>query len=209
MKETEQTEQSPATAHAPVRAYQDQTPLERVIRSHLWQPADLIRRATARLPELVKNKEYRQAADLQEAASEAELVLSDWKYILDLYEAERPAMKQETPDTETGLLATCRALLADSSTFKHVLNFAFRMEGKLAANRNKGDRAVWLNNDPWYLAERLRGEAEEAQQCFTVEMDGCARFRDAEELANECADTANFCMMLADCATTREAADRT
>ena len=116
-------------------------------------------------------------------------------------------MNQETSNGEAGRLLTCSALLADSPTFKHVLDFAFRMEAKLAKNRHKGDRDGWLNDDPWSLVERILDETVEVQQCFTMGSDGRTDFKDAEELANECADVANFCMMVADCATTQESAN--
>lgn len=98
-------------------------------------------------------------------------------------------------------------VLADSPTWPFVLAFAKRMEAKLAKNRHKGDRAGWLNDDPWSLVERILDETVEVQQCFTMGSDGRTDFKDAEELADECADVANFCMMVADCATTQESAN--
>lgn len=96
----------------------------------------------------------------------------------------------------------CTALLGKSPTFKHVLDFAFRMESKLEKNRHKGDREGWLKADPWSLVERILDETVEVQQCFTQGSDGRIDFGDAETLANECADIANFCMMVADTAIT-------
>jgi len=104
----------------------------------------------------------------------------------------------ETSNVEADRLLRCSALLAESPTFKHVLDFAFRMEGKLAKNRHKGDRDGWLNDDPWSLVERILDETVEVQQCFTMGSDGRVDYGDAEELANECADVANFCMMVSD-----------
>jgi len=101
----------------------------------------------------------------------------------------------------------CTVLLADSPTFKHVLDFAFRMEAKLAKNRHKGDRDGWLNDDPWSLVERILDETVEVQQCFTMGSDGRVDYDNAEELADECADVANFCMMVADSVTTQESAN--
>lgn len=106
-------------------------------------------------------------------------------------------MNQETTNGEAGRLLTCSALLADSPTFKHVLDFAFRMEAKLAKNRHKGDRNGWLKDHPWELVERMLDETVEVQECFKAHSDGidCT---DAEKTADECADVANFCMMVAD-----------
>lgn len=107
----------------------------------------------------------------------------------------------ETSNVEADRLLRCSALLADSPTFKHVLDFAFRMEAKLAKNRRKGDRAGWLKDHPWELVERMLDETVEVQQCFTQGSDGRVDHDNAEELANECADVANFCMMVADSVT--------
>lgn len=107
----------------------------------------------------------------------------------------------ETTNVEADRLLRCSALLADSPTFKHVLDFAFRMEGKLAKNRHKGDRDGWLKDDPWSLVERILDETVEVQKCFTMGSDDRVDYDDAEELANECADVANFCMMVADSVT--------
>jgi NTP pyrophosphatase (non-canonical NTP hydrolase) len=95
-------------------------------------------------------------------------------------------------------------LLADSPTWPYVLAFARRMEAKLAKNRHKGDREGWLKDDPWSLVERILDETVEVQECFTMGSDGRVDFKDAEKLANECADVANFCMMVADCVITQE-----
>lgn len=94
--------------------------------------------------------------------------------------------------------------LAESPTWPHVLAFAKRMEAKLAKNRHKGDREGWLKDDPWSLVERVLDETVELQQCFTHGSDGRIDFEDAEKTANECADVANFCMMVADTVTTLE-----
>lgn len=114
-------------------------------------------------------------------------------------------MNQETSNVEADRLLRCSALLAESPTFKHVLDFAFRMEGRLAKNRHKGDRDGWLNDDPWSLVERILDETVEVQQCFTEGSDGRIDYKDAEELADECADVANFCMMTADLVTQESA----
>lgn len=111
----------------------------------------------------------------------------------------------ETSNVEADRLLRCSALLADSPTFKHVLDFAFRMEGKLAKNRHKGNRDGWLKDDPWSLVERILDETVEVQKCFTMGSDDRVDYDDAEELANECADVANFCMMVADSVTSANA----
>ena len=85
----------------------------------------------------------------------------------------------------------------DSPTWPYVLAFAHRMEAKLVKNRHKGDRAGWMKDHPWELVERMLEETVEVQQCFTArpeDMD-CP---DPEKTADECADVANFCMMVAD-----------
>lgn len=93
-----------------------------------------------------------------------------------------------------------------SPTWPHVLRFAVRMEKKLEANRHKGNREGWLKDDPWSLVERILDETVEVQQCFTEGSDGRIDYKDAEELADECADVANFCMMVADRVTYIESA---
>ena len=109
-------------------------------------------------------------------------------------------MNQETSNGEAGRLLTCSALLADSPTFKHVLDFAFRMEAKLAKNRHKGDRHGWLKDNPWNLVERILDETVEVQECFAMDSQNGDTWlvKSAEETADECADVANFCMMTAD-----------
>lgn len=78
-----------------------------------------------------------------------------------------------------------------SPTIQHVLEFARDMELKLAANRHKGDRAGWLQMDPWDLLRRLRDEVTELE----IEMERC---HSADEVAREAADVGNFAMMVAD-----------
>jgi hypothetical protein len=88
---------------------------------------------------------------------------------------------------------------ASIPTFKHVLDFAFRMESKLAQNRHKGDREGWLKDHPWNLVERILDETVEVQQCFTaIGAHTVNLTRTPQETADECADVANFCMMVAD-----------
>lgn len=105
----------------------------------------------------------------------------------------------DTSNGEADRLLRCSALLADSPTFKHVLDFAFRMEAKLAKNRHKGDRDGWLKDHPWNLVERILDETVEVQQCFTAIGAHTVKLkRTPEKTADECADVANFCMMTAD-----------
>jgi hypothetical protein len=97
-----------------------------------------------------------------------------------------------------------------SPTWPHVLKFAARMEAKLEKNRHKGDRAGWLKDHPWNLVERVLDETVELQQCFSAS--GTGRFvppvvslvKTPEETADECADVANFCMMVADSVTAQK-----
>ena len=99
----------------------------------------------------------------------------------------------------------------DSETWPHVLAFARRMEAKLEANRHKGGREGWLRDHPWDLVERILDETVEVQECFRI-TGGKGSFwpnpmvemvKTPEETANECADVANFCMMVADTVTHR------
>lgn len=86
-----------------------------------------------------------------------------------------------------------------SPTWPHVLAFARRMEAKLAVNRHKGDREGWLKDHPWDLVERMLDETVEVQQCFANTTEGnVVPVKTPEEIANKCADVANFCMMIAD-----------
>lgn len=94
--------------------------------------------------------------------------------------------------------------LSGSPTFLHVLKFAERMEAKLEKNRHKGNREGWLNDDPWSLVERILDETVELQQHFTQGGDGVVVCDDYNKAADECADVANFCMMVADRLTTPE-----
>ena len=89
--------------------------------------------------------------------------------------------------------------LAKSPTWPHVLKFALRMEAQLEMNRHKGNREGWLKDHPWNLVERVLDETVEVQQCFEQKPDGTVVLvRTPEEAADECADVANFCMMVAD-----------
>lgn len=79
---------------------------------------------------------------------------------------------------------TLRDLLTDS---KAVDWFAGRMAVKLLNNRHK---AHWSEADTGYLLDRLVQEVMELRQAIDMET--------AEDVINECADVANFAMMIAD-----------
>lgn len=65
--------------------------------------------------------------------------------------------------------------------------FSSRMEAKLAANDHKGG---WRNCELQYLSMRLTQERKELTDAIAS--------KDAERIINECADIANFAMMIAD-----------
>ncbi len=123
-----------------------------------------------------------------------------------LLEAHRPHVEQ-LRITE---LEKDKARLVVSTTWPHVLKFAERMEAKLAKNRHKGDRDGWLKDHPWALVERILDETVEVQQCFTaIGAHTVNLTRTPEETADECADVANFCMMVADRVTFNQAMSQT
>lgn len=78
-----------------------------------------------------------------------------------------------------------------STTWQHVLDFAQTMEEKLAENRHKGDRDGWLKCDPWALFKRIKDEVTELER----DLEHCCH---PDSVARECADIANFAMMVAD-----------
>jgi hypothetical protein len=82
-------------------------------------------------------------------------------------------------------------ILPKSGTSEAVLQFAHHMEAKLAQNRHKGDREGWLKADPWELFWLLRKEVRELDQAMT-------HCQTPDEVTKECADIANFAMMVAD-----------
>ena len=109
-------------------------------------------------------------------------------------------MQNETNKTDTIAALDAMKSMADSPTLIHVLKFAARMEAKLEKNRHKGSREGWIKNHPWELVERMLDETVEVQQCF-IHGGREINFSDGNDLADECADVANFCMMIADRAT--------
>ena len=78
-----------------------------------------------------------------------------------------------------------------SNTWPEIQKFAVRMEGKLAQNRHKGDRAGWLTTHPTYLINRLLDETAELY-------DALDNLLNPEDVWAEAADVANFAMMVAD-----------
>lgn len=98
-------------------------------------------------------------------------------------------------------------LLEQSPTWPIVLEFAKRMEAKLAENRHKGNREGWINDDPLALLVRLREETTELQIAMETAVvrlhESLNRKGAANNVADEAADVANFAMMLADWHTIR------
>lgn len=78
----------------------------------------------------------------------------------------------------------------DSPTWPYVIDFAQAMEGKLALNRHKGDRAGWLSLTTDKLWTLLQKEL--------VELRAAIETGNAEDIKKEAADVANFAMMIAD-----------
>jgi NTP pyrophosphatase (non-canonical NTP hydrolase) len=71
-----------------------------------------------------------------------------------------------------------------------VRELATRMRKKLDLNRHKGGREAWLKADVRWLDEALLAELKEMRQAL---WEG-----NAEACADECADVANYAMMIAD-----------
>lgn len=82
------------------------------------------------------------------------------------------------------------ALMSEKTTEQCVVEFGRAMEAKLAKNRRKGDRAGWLKLAPPELLRLLRGEVEELAMALESGT--------ADDVESECADVANFAMMVAD-----------
>ena len=82
---------------------------------------------------------------------------------------------------------------------KEVKEFANIMQGKLDKNKHKecdtlnqdGKGRTWKDCEPSWLLYRLRQEALELELSLNNESP-------VEEVAKECADVANFAMMIAD-----------
>ncbi len=87
-----------------------------------------------------------------------------------------------------------------SATRPWVDAFADAMEAKLDANRDKGDRNGWRKEQAAYLRRCLLNEvAELFHEMDTHGVPGTASQRKAR-IVSECADVANFAMMIADVA---------
>lgn len=82
-----------------------------------------------------------------------------------------------------------------SPTWPHVLQFAELMEHKLDQKRHKGDREGWLKDSPWALYNRICDEM--------VELKNALQCVGSHNAIMECADVANFAMMVADVVATR------
>ena len=73
-----------------------------------------------------------------------------------------------------------------------VLEFALLMEKKLKENDHKGG---WENCSPIYLLNKLKEEVDEVELSLDMALDNFHREK-IMLMRHECADTANFCMML-------------
>lgn len=82
----------------PIRPFDHQTTLEKVLRSNLWKPNDILVRGAIALPKCIKAKEYKEAAVWQDRLRKAEDEKKQWEYILELYEQERQAPNAEVSD---------------------------------------------------------------------------------------------------------------
>lgn len=80
----------------------------------------------------------------------------------------------------------------ESPTWPIVLEFAKRMEMKLEKNRHKGGPENWRAQDCWSLLVRVKEEVNELQAALN------AKTVSAEAVMMECADIANFAMMIED-----------
>ncbi len=77
-----------------------------------------------------------------------------------------------------------------------VKSFIVEMQKKLSVNSHKGDRKGWLTDDKWTLYGRLIDE--------TYELRRALEDYKAKDIIQECADVANFAMMIADKTMTEE-----
>ena len=71
-----------------IRPFEQQSRLERVLRSFLWHPQDQLKRCQASLPKHVKKKEYKEAGECLDSIRASENQIRQWEYILELYESE-------------------------------------------------------------------------------------------------------------------------
>lgn len=77
-----------------------------------------------------------------------------------------------------------------SNTLRHVLAFAVDMEAKLDQNRHKGGPEGWRALDLTTLQKLLSDEV--------AELNGALALGNSAAIVSECADVANFAMMIAD-----------
>jgi NTP pyrophosphatase (non-canonical NTP hydrolase) len=74
--------------------------------------------------------------------------------------------------------------------------FAEKMEQKLQKHDKKKGPDGWLNEDISWLIDRLKEEVNELEEKI---FDFDYSEKETLKLINECADVANFAMMIADC----------
>lgn len=79
--------------NAEQRPWAQMSSLERTLRSHLYTPTDLKKRAEADLPKHVRRKEYREAAQCQDSIRRADRDIAMWQHLIDLYLQETQAPK--------------------------------------------------------------------------------------------------------------------
>lgn len=103
------------------------------------------------------------------------------------YEGET-LLKAEIMNTDKSLLdAEGNGVLADVTCRNSVRWFATKMEAKLAKNDHKGG---WGSCELQYLSMRLTQERKELTEAI--------KSKDKQRIIDECADIANFALMIAD-----------
>lgn len=146
----------------------------------------------------------RQEDDLAKAIKTIDELNATHRIIAKAFEEtviERDSLRAQLAECEKD-----KERLENSPTWPHVLAFAKRMEAKLEKNRHKGNREGWLKDHPWALVERILDETVELQRCFHLSHGGTISWPDSNATADECADVANFCMMVADSVTAIDSA---
>lgn len=106
----------------------------------------------------------------------------------------------------SGLVATGGGNMTETQLRKEVVWFSQQMEKQLKKNDHK---TGWKNCKFTYLLDRLEGEYKELDECFWMpdsrsdmmwlgdDVDLKGKFT-PEDAIKECADVANFAMMVAD-----------
>lgn len=79
---------SEATPPALPRPFEQQLPLEKTLRAHLYKPTSAHQRAVEDLGKHVRRKEYNDAARCQEIIRRTQLEIQMWNDLLALYESE-------------------------------------------------------------------------------------------------------------------------